>query len=213
MNLSAPQAADHEIAGPQQQDTMGCSTAAPSSPSSPPLRGINRLYNLPPELRNHIYRYLVPSGTLIRPPSSITPIHATFALALPAVDRRTHIEAGSIFYGENIFAAIDTATAERWLIGLGEDSLKAVRSLRAFHKTAAAATTRIAKEEWRELLREKVERLVAYGGKGVLQESAVLIPLAVGETLVWTTVDGLDGFEKLGGRSFILLQDARFSKE
>lgn len=98
----------------------------------------NRLLDLPPELRDLIYEYIV-----LKPKNTITmlPNFNCFASevsaaqpALIRVNKQLRSEALPMFYNGNVFLAevsdtIDLHTAKRWLTSIGEHNIRHLRRL------------------------------------------------------------------------------------
>lgn len=155
------------------------------------------MLGLPAELRDQIYRYALISNEAISLDNRRGRAH--IELSLLAVSHQFRSETVKMFYSENTFAAPDTAYAEKWLDSLGEDRMEVITSLRAFHPGAAVGAAENLPNRWREYLRKEVQRIVTFSGRGLVSESAVLIPLPFEGGIVWATMHELDDFEVAHG--------------
>lgn len=105
----------------------------------PPCEGASKFLDLPPELRNDIYSYVLvyPGFITIRPEAP----HVSEP-ALLAVNHQIRSEAVTVFYGENTFRINGSALITRFLRTAGEEKIRALRDVQIFCKPLKRLTRR-----------------------------------------------------------------------
>jgi hypothetical protein len=176
--------------------------------------------SLPPELRNEIYSYLIPPkikvsiATELLPkfpvpgPDPLTclaccqkqerakrpPPEDRHQISFTRVNKQIRAEMLSMYHGAVEYKADSIAETEAFLFTLGPESIKHVKTIVAFHPSAAKAAARLRGPEWRDMLRATAARVMRFSGKEVLKPDVLRVPMCLGSDWKDVPVTELDEY-------------------
>ena len=140
----------------------------------------SRLLSLPPELRNHIYRYVLVQEHPVNVRYTIRTILREPTLL--ATNRQIRSEALCLFYAENTFHVGKESTLGMWLPCLDDERLDAINTMQLLTSGRVEELVFFfTKTNWRLALRGIIERTLRFTAKGRLRRDRLLILLATNE--------------------------------